>query len=180
MPPQARRISAEKRREEVLQAAIIEFAEGGLFGTSTAAISRRAGISQPYLFRLYPTKQALFLATVERAFAEFRRVADEAGNGLGGVEARRAVSDGYLSLVKERPTLSRVQMHAYAASSASSEVRLATRRHLAQLWDALVFNSGLSEEMAQALVAYGVLRAVTTALAINETPGNCPTSSNLT
>lgn len=177
MPPPVGRRSAEERREAVLAAAIIEFAKGGLFGTSTKTISDRAGISHPYLFRLYPTKQALFLAAVERAFTEFESVANESAGGLHGVAARQAVGDAYLALLGERPTLLAVQMHAYAASTGSDEVRQATRRHLGRLWDALVESGGLSEEEAQALVAYGVLRTVTSALGSNETPSSSPVPS---
>src|SRR6266700_3589556 len=60
------RMSAGERRETVLEAAVAEFALRGLAGTSTEDVARRAGISQPYLFRLFPTKKALFLALVER------------------------------------------------------------------------------------------------------------------
>ena len=62
------RMSAEERRELVLEAAVAEFALGGLAGTSTEDVARRAGISQPYLFRLFPTKKGLFLALVERCY----------------------------------------------------------------------------------------------------------------
>ena len=55
---------AAERRELVLEAAMAEFAVHGLAGTSTEEVARRAGISQPYLFRLFPTKKALFLALV--------------------------------------------------------------------------------------------------------------------
>src|ERR1700739_4407802 len=62
------RMSAVERREMVLEAAVAEFAIHGLAGTSTENVARRAGISQPYLFRLFPTKKALFLALVDRCF----------------------------------------------------------------------------------------------------------------
>src|SRR6266566_5253272 len=62
------RMSAGERRETVLEAAVAEFALRGLAGTSTEDVARRAGISQPYLFRLFPTKKALFLALVERCY----------------------------------------------------------------------------------------------------------------
>ena len=58
------RKSAEVRREEIVGIALRHFAEGGYHGTSTEAIAREAGISQPYLFRLFRTKRELFLACV--------------------------------------------------------------------------------------------------------------------
>src|SRR6202007_2708321 len=62
------RMPAEQRRELVLGEAMAAFAAHGYAGTSTEEVARRAGISQPYLFRLFPTKKALFLALVERCF----------------------------------------------------------------------------------------------------------------
>ena len=54
------RRSAEERREEIVAIGLRRFAEGGYHGTSTEAIAREAGISQPYLFRLFRTKRDLF------------------------------------------------------------------------------------------------------------------------
>ncbi len=62
--PTPRRRTADERRKEVLEAAIIEFATLGLHGASTETIAARAGISQPYVLRLFGTKKALFLAAV--------------------------------------------------------------------------------------------------------------------
>src|SRR5436309_16112422 len=62
------RRSAEERREEIVAIALRQFAEGGYRGTSTEAIAREAGISQPYLFRLFRTKRDLFVACTERCY----------------------------------------------------------------------------------------------------------------
>lgn len=62
----APRKSSLERREAVLDAAVIEFSEKGLHGASAEAIAGRAGISQPYVFKLFGTKKELFLATVAR------------------------------------------------------------------------------------------------------------------
>src|SRR3954453_14791134 len=73
--PTVRR-SADERREQIRGIAIEHFAVGGYRATSTNVIAREAGISQPYLFRLFRTKQELFLACDERAcqprFAAYR------------------------------------------------------------------------------------------------------------
>src|SRR5258705_13960667 len=83
------RIPAAERREMVLEAAVPEFAAGGLAGTSTEDVARRAGISQPYLFRLFPTKKALFLALVGRCF---RRVEDTVTAPAGDLARHGAVT----------------------------------------------------------------------------------------
>src|ERR1700684_2508342 len=104
MAPRGVRGSADERREDVLKAAMIEFAKGGLDGTSTDAIARRAGISQPYLFRLYATKRALFVAAVERTFAEVSAVFRAAADGLSGAEAKHAMGQAYDTLLQQDRT----------------------------------------------------------------------------
>src|SRR5689334_24255403 len=89
------RMPATERREAVLEAAVIEFAAGGLAGTSTEDVARRAGISQPYLFRLFPTKKALFLALVERCFQRIQAAFAEAAGDKTGEEALAAMGDEY-------------------------------------------------------------------------------------
>ena len=82
MAATATRQTAEQRRESILDAAMIEFGLKGLHGTSTDDIARRAGISQPYLFRLFRTKHELFLATVERCFARTEQTFRDIGRGI--------------------------------------------------------------------------------------------------
>ena len=79
------RRSAADRREEIVGIAFRHFGVGGFYGTSTEAIALEAGISQPYLFRLFKTKRGLFLACVDRCFGQ---VIGRLPRGRGG--ARRA------------------------------------------------------------------------------------------
>src|SRR3954454_9229668 len=61
------RMSDENRREQVLAAAMKAFARTGYAGTSTDAVAREAGVSQPYVVRMFGTKLELFLAVFDRA-----------------------------------------------------------------------------------------------------------------
>src|SRR5689334_21204647 len=106
------RSTAEERREAVLQAALVEFASGGLDGTNADVIARRAGISQPYLFRLFSSKKALFVAAVERTFDRVRDAFRDAADGLTGMEAKEAMAGAYMELLKD-PTFLQLQLHAY-------------------------------------------------------------------
>jgi len=110
-----KRKSAEERRESVLDAAYVEFAEHGLDGASTEDIARAAGISQPYVFRLFGTKKRLFIAVVERCFRETLEAFQQAAEGKRGVEAFNAMGTVYREqLLQDRIRL-RSQMQAYAA-----------------------------------------------------------------
>ena len=87
MTSTATRQTADERREAVLKAAATAFARGGLHGTSTEDIATVAGISQPYLFRLFGTKKALYVATVERCMAETLEIFRAASRDLRGEAA---------------------------------------------------------------------------------------------
>jgi AcrR family transcriptional regulator len=109
------RKTAEERREAVLDAALDEFAARGLYGASTETIARAAGISQPYVFRLFGTKKELFKAVSARCFRETLEVFQRAAEGKRGVEALEAIGEAYGDLVTENPARLRGQMQAYAA-----------------------------------------------------------------
>src|SRR5881628_791948 len=90
------RSTAAERKDDVLDAALIEFAERGLEGTSTEHIARRAGISQPYLFRLFGTKKELYKASVTRCFRETLELFQRAAEGKRGPEALEAMGAAYM------------------------------------------------------------------------------------
>ncbi len=108
------RKSAGERRDEILEAAMVEFAERGLHGASTEAIARRAGISQPYVFRLFGSKKDLFKASVARCFRQTLETFQRAAEGKRGSEALEAMGRAYELLLADRNRL-RAQMQAYAA-----------------------------------------------------------------
>jgi AcrR family transcriptional regulator len=120
------RLSAAERKDDVLNAAMIEFAERGLEGTSTEDIARRAGISQPYLFRLFGTKKELFIATVSRCFRETLEMFQRAAEGKRGEEALQAIGQAYMNQLESDRTWLRAQMQAYAASE-DPEIRAVVR-----------------------------------------------------
>ena len=156
------RMSAVERRELVLEAAVGEFAVHGLAGTSTEDVARRAGISQPYLFRLFPTKKALFLALVDRCF---RRVEDAFATAAGdrtGDEALAAMADAYERLLDDR-TLLRLQMQAYAACD-DPEIRAVTRAGYKKLWELTERLTGLPFQRVVEFFAMGMLMNVAAAM----------------
>ena len=155
-------MSAEKRREAVLEAAIAEFSIRGLAGTSTEDVARRAGISQPYLFRLFPTKKALFLALVDRCNQRIEAAFTAAAGDKTGEEALAAMGDAYHRLLEDR-TLLLIQMHAYAAC-ADPDIRVATRAGFRHLWALVERISGLPFDQVVSFFAMGMLMNVAAAM----------------
>src|SRR4249920_2259467 len=118
------RKTAAERREEILVVAMEEFGEHGLHGTSTDKVARKAGVSQPYLFRLFGTKKELYLESVRRCLRETLEV---------GEEALEAIGKAYRGLLEDRTRL-RAQMQAYADSD-DQEVREVVREGFGALVD---------------------------------------------
>jgi AcrR family transcriptional regulator len=156
------RMPAAERRELVLEAAMTDFAVGGLAGTSTEDVARRAGISQPYLFRLFPTKKALFIELIGRCFQRVKDTFTAAADGLTGEEALVAMGDAYELLLEDR-TLLQLQMQCYAACH-DPEVGDATRAGFKGLWELVERLTGLPFQTVVDFFAVGMLINVAAAM----------------
>ncbi len=156
------RMSASQRRESVLEAAVIEFAARGLEGTSTEDVARRAGISQPYLFRLFPTKKALFLALIDRCFRRVEETFTAAAEGRAGEEALTAMGDAYGQLLADR-TLLLLQLQSYAACE-DPEIRAVTRAGFKELWLLTERVTGMPTDQIVPFFAMGMLLNVAAAM----------------
>ncbi|MEU3144541.1 MULTISPECIES: TetR/AcrR family transcriptional regulator [unclassified Streptomyces] len=156
------RMSAAERRESIIRAASAEFARGGYHGTSTEAIAKRVGVSQPYLFRLFPGKKAIFLAAAERCVEDTIRMFAEASEGLEGEEALHAMANAYARAVTERPELLMMQMQMYLAVAAAEqegdqEFGATVRAGWLRLWDTVHLALGVDVKETTAFMAHGML-----------------------
>jgi AcrR family transcriptional regulator len=154
------RMSADERRESVVKAAIIEFARGGYASTSTAAIANRVGVSQPYLFRLFPDKRAIFLAAARRCTDEIRLRFAEVSDGLPPDKAGEAMADAYAELIADRDRLL-FQMQMYVAAATAEQTGDApfaaeVRAAWAQLWELVHLRLG-SDDRTTEFMAAGML-----------------------
>lgn len=149
--------TAEDRREDVMRAAMQEFARRGYYGTPTTDIARGAGISQAYLFRLFPTKEELFVACVQRTY---RTVHDAfvkaAAPHAGDQEAvMTAMADRYSELLQTSDVLL-CQLHGYAACPEPA-IRAAVREGYRELVELVQHLSGAPDEEIQRFFAIGML-----------------------
>jgi AcrR family transcriptional regulator len=149
------RKTAEERRAAVLDAALTEFGDRGFEGASTDAIARAAGISQPYLFRLFGTKKELFIASIEQCFGDTYSRFDAAARGLEGEDALHAMGKAYKAMIAEDPRRLREQMQSYAACD-DAEIAAVVRRGFGRLVQ-LVESKGADPETAMQFFAAGML-----------------------
>ena len=162
--------TAEERREELINASIPVFAEKGYHAAPTAEIAKRAGISQAYLFRLFPTKEDLFVAAVERScdvmYGSFAAAADEADKE--GRDPLEVMGLAYADLVADNRNMLLVQLHAQAISPSVPAVRDTMRRCFATLFAVASERSKATPEELKLWMAGGMLINVMTAIGANE------------
>ena len=156
--------TADVRRDELLTAAARVYAKRGLHAPTTE-VAKAAGISQAYLFRLFPTKADLALALIERSneriHAAFATAAAQAK--ATGEEVLPALGDAYTALLQDRELLL-LQLHAHAASPEEPAIREAMRSCLRRLVELVERESGASPEEIRAFFAMGMLLNVLAAL----------------
>jgi AcrR family transcriptional regulator len=176
MAAPTRRKSAEERREDILAVAMERFAEGGYHGTSTEAIARDAGISQPYLFRLFRTKKELFLACDDRAcekvLESFRRAAAEADHG----HKLDAMGEAYVhELLPDRHALFML-MQGYVAAS-DPEIREHVRRRYGEVISVVSELSGAPADEVWRFFAFGMHLNIVTVMDLAAIADENPTAA---
>jgi AcrR family transcriptional regulator len=159
--PSTRRSAAERRRE-IVEIAISHFAQHGYNGTSTDQVAREAGISQPYLFRLFGTKRELFLACHEAMHARIAETFAAAARDLPQEERMKAMGDAYTNLLADRNALL-FQMQSYAAC-ADPDIQTHVRERFATLVRQVQDASGATPADLWSFFSHGMLLNVIAAI----------------
>ena len=159
------RSTAEERREAVIEAAIDEFGEHGYHAASTAAIAKRAGISQPYIYALFSDKETLFLACYRRGCERIRHAFAEAVRGTEPGDARRsAMGTAYFDLLQS-PRELLLQLQAFAAAS-DPKLRPAIREGFVEVMKDIIRLLGGDDNEAALFTARGMLLNILTVLEV--------------
>ncbi|MEU7633712.1 TetR/AcrR family transcriptional regulator [Nocardia sp. NPDC049220] len=162
------RMTATERGEEVLCAAVDAFAESGYAATKTDEIARRAGVSQPYVIRLFGTKRQLFLAALHRACDRieeiFRSSRGQAPPAVSPEEALLALGKGYKTFLAERELL-QLLLHGFAAST-DPEIGDDVRARFGRIYALVRELTGAPESEARRFLATGMLLTVMSAMRV--------------
>jgi AcrR family transcriptional regulator len=161
VPETATRMRSEDRRESILRAATAVFGERGYFGATTDAIARAAGVSQPYVVRMFGTKEVLFLEVLHRALGKlldaFRAALVDTTPLPEGVADYPGVRFGraYADLLTDRGLLLSL-MHAFILGT-DPVIGQAARDGFIEVYRFLRFEAGLSAEEADLFLAHGMM-----------------------
>lgn len=150
--PVVERMSGSERREQILAAAVRVFAEGG-YAATTDLVARAAGVSQPYVVRLFGSKQRLFAevyaSAAARIVAAFEAVPP-------GPDASEQMGQTYIRLMMADQNLLMVLMHGFVAG-ADETIGSIARRTLGDVFRIYRDRTGGSEDEARAFVGHGML-----------------------
>jgi AcrR family transcriptional regulator len=177
--PSRRRVPAAERREELIAAAVHEFAHGGLHGTPVERIAKRVGVAQPYVFSLFSNKRELFLAALERSF---QRVADTFVSAAADFREGRGPEDcadtleamgrGYKEMLASDRDYLMLQHQSYAACD-DDVVRACVRHRFAELVDLAAQLSGADQERLDDFFRHGMALNVSAALGVEDLSIGC-------
>ena len=156
------RSTAEERREEILETAISEFAARGLRGASVEALAERAGVSQPYVYRLFGTKKDLFVAAVDRVCDRVLRAFREAVEAEPG-DALGAMGRAYGPLLSSRDEMLLILQ---GIVTDDAEAREAVGERFAGLWRYVEEASGAHEEQVWNFFGSGMLLSANVAVGL--------------
>jgi len=164
--------TAEERTVAVIDAAVHAFASTGYHATPVSRVAAEAGISPAYVFRLFPTKQQLFLAALHECFdrilAALRHGLDDVAEDAAPTERLRAMALRYAGLIGDRDLLM-LQVNALAAGD-DETIRTALRAEHARLVEFVTERSGAGQADVQEFFARGQLCHLVTVLDLAEDP----------
>lgn len=157
-------MTGDQRREQILRAARHVFAEHG-YAATTDEIARAAGVSQPYVVRLFGSKRELFVAAHRQATQE---VLDALGAPSPGPRAGEEMAGAYAAMIEDRDLL-RLVMHGFLADD--EEVARRARQTLGEAFALFRARTGADEDEARTFVAQGMLLNVLVAVRTPEHAG---------
>lgn len=159
------RLSAEERRRDLIEAAIVEFAENGYRAARTADIAERAGVSQPYVYALFPDKRALFLACHEWTTGRIRETLEAARRDCAeDDDLVEHLGAAYAAMIESNPSQVLFQIQAYAAASADPEIRGPVSRRFVELIQVSEELHGEPRDVVLRHIAWAMLQNVALAL----------------
>jgi AcrR family transcriptional regulator len=155
------RLTAEERHDQLIEAAVTAFSTGGYAGTTTDQVARIAGVSQPYVIRLFGTKQALFIAAVRYATDRIEQRFRDAAAVRPDLESLGAAYD---ELLAERDLIT-VLLHGFAAGS-DPAIGPVVRATFGRVYDLVRELTGVDEVAARDFLATGMLLSVLDAMRV--------------
>jgi AcrR family transcriptional regulator len=152
------RMAADERRALIVAAATSVFGSSGYYGATTDAIARAAGVSQPYVVRMFGTKEQLFLEVLGNALDRIEEAFRGAVAGDADEPLERRLGLAYFELTNDRGILLCL-MHAFSLG-ADPVIGPAARHGFMDVYRLLRDEAGMTSDEANRFLANGMLANV--------------------
>lgn len=162
--------TAEQRRAQAVAAGLEAFADHGLTTAAIQRVAQRIGVSQPYVFRLFGSKRAFFLACLdeleERVVQTFTHAAERATD-----EPLEEMGAGFRSLLSDG-VAGGLWLQACAVARADEVVAARCRELIANVMRVTHDHTGVDTDELAAFLGRGVLVAMLQALGVDLRDGS--------
>ena len=127
----AQRLPAQERRRRIIESARAVFAASNYWKVGTADLAKAAGVSEPALYRYFPSKKELFLSTLKEAAPKlldiWQRIASEVEDPI---ETLWSIGISYYDHLNNRSAPMKLLFQALVEAD-DPDIRLALRRNFA-------------------------------------------------
>jgi len=135
MATRARRLPADERKKRIIESARGVFAASNYWKVSTADLARAAGVSEPALYRYFPSKKDIFLSTIKttapKLLDSWQRVAEEVDDPL---ETLWSIGVGYYDHLKSHSAVMKLQFQALVETD-DPDIRKALQENFSSFVD---------------------------------------------
>jgi AcrR family transcriptional regulator len=128
-------LPAAERRQAIVEAALRVFSSTSYAGATTAEIARQAGVSEPIIYRHFPSKRDLWFACLEQAWAHYRQAIEERVGELGEANGVLAIGQTGMRLRRERVLMPNLWIQGVTEASRDAAVQKVVRRHMREVHD---------------------------------------------
>jgi AcrR family transcriptional regulator len=129
----SKRLTADARRQAVLDTACRVFSRSSYRGATTAEIAREAGISEPILYRHFGSKRDLYLACLDEAWRSFRATCEDA-IAADPAKCLGAIADAYMAKGKKIRVID-LWIQALNEASGDKVIAAAVRKQIRDVHD---------------------------------------------
>jgi TetR/AcrR family transcriptional regulator len=171
------RMKAEDRRELIIESATAVFGDYGYHGTTTDLVARVAGVSQPYVVRMFGTKERLFVEVLERALRLLLAAFRGALTAEGDEPLARRLGLAYVGLLEHKGLLLSL-MHAFVLGS-DPVIGARAREGFLQVFEFLRGEAGMSADEATQFLANGMLSNTMIGLRMTDVDSQSPIAHEL-
>ena len=132
----ATRLPAEQRKAAVLECACGIFSTGSYRGTTTAEIARRAGVTEPVLYRHFASKRDLYLAVLEESWRRLHALWEQAIADEPDPRFRvGAIGRAYFAATDPKVLCAELWIQALTEASDDAEIRRFLRKQMREVHD---------------------------------------------